>query len=103
MYQDTGFLEKSHLTFKRKLKQMIAQLAVISTTMPETRKDFIVNEGNRIGERLEEIIDDYEELIAECKLITDGASLLTGAVRYLYCLHTPHPELVSDLYRFGIS
>lgn len=103
MYQDTGFLEKSLLNFQRKLKQMLAKLTVIGITMPEARKDFIITESTRIGERLEEIIDDYEGLIAKCKLITDGASLLTEAVRSSPCLHIFRLEPVSDSHRFGIS
>lgn len=82
MHQDTGFLEKSHIKFNRTLKRMVAQLAVISVNVPEARKDFMAIEGARIEERLGEIIDDYEGLIEKCKLITEGASLLIGAVSY---------------------
>jgi hypothetical protein len=91
MYQETGFLEKSLSKFQRSMKQMVAQLAAIATTVPDAQKDFIATEGARIRERLEEIIDDYDGHIAECKLVTDGASLLTGAVSRSFCLHTALP------------
>ena len=80
MYQDTGFLEKGLVKFRRGLKQMVSQSAVIKTTVPEARTDFIVKESARVGNRLEEMMDDYEALIAECKLITDGTSQLNNAV-----------------------
>ena len=80
MYQDTGFLEKGLIKFRRKLRQMACQSEVIRTTVPETRTEFIVTGNVRIGERLEEMMDDYEGLLADCKLIMDGASLLNNAV-----------------------
>ena len=80
MYQDTGFLEKGLIKFRRKLRQMACQSEVIKTTVPETGLEFIVTGNVRIGERLEEMMDDYEGLLADCKLIMDGASLLNNAV-----------------------
>ena len=80
MYQDTGFLEKSLTKYRRGLKKVVGQLAVIKTTMPEAQRDFIAGESTRIRERLEEMMGDYEELTAECKLVMDGASLLNSAV-----------------------
>lgn len=104
VHQATGFLEKSLLSFQRQLEQMLAQLAVIELTIPQARKDFIIAETSRIGERLKEILDDYAELLTECKMTKDGVSLLIGAVRWSSCLLNPHPKLVSDsLYRFLIS
>ena len=70
---------------------MASQTEVIRTTAPEVRTDFIATESLRIEERLEEIVDDYEGLLAECDLIADGASLLNSAVSwssYLPILHT---------------
>ncbi len=96
MYLDTGFLEKSLMKLRRGLKQMEGQLAVIRTTVPEARIDFIATENARIGERLGEMTDDYEGLIAECKLITDGASLLINAVSRSPCLHNPYRETLPD-------
>ena len=78
--QDTGFLEKGLLKLRRGLKQMASQLEVLKITVPEAQSGFVVRESTRIGERLEEMIGDYEGLIAECKLILDGSSLLTNAV-----------------------
>ena len=80
MYQDTGFLEKGLLKVRRVLKQMASQMEIIKDTVPESRTDFIGTENARIGERLEEMMDDYEGLTTECKLISDGASLLNNAV-----------------------
>ena len=90
MYQDTGFLENSLLTSQRGLRRMAAQLTVVEKAVPPFRKDFILTEGGRIRERLEDMMDEYERLIAKCKLITDGASLLTGAVSRWSCLCTAH-------------
>ena len=92
MYQETGFLEKGLIKLRRWLKQMTSQMEVIKTTVPKARTDFIATESDRIGERLEAMMDDYEELIAECKLITDGALLLTNAVSRSFT----HPEYTSD-------
>ncbi len=75
---------------------MEGQLAVIRTTVPEARIDFIATENARIGERLGEMTDDYEGLIAECKLITDGASLLINAVSRSPCLYNPYRETLPD-------
>lgn len=80
MYQDTGFLEKGLLKLRRGLKQMASQLEIIKTNVPKARKKFIVKENARIGERLEEMMVDYEGLLAECKLIMDGASMLNNAI-----------------------
>ena len=82
MYQDTGFLEKGLMKIQKWLKRLMSQLDLIRTTAPDARKDFIAKENARIAERLEEILEEYEALSAECKLITDGASLLTNAVSY---------------------
>ena len=92
MYQDTGFLEKGLTKIRRELKQMASQLEVIKATVPEARTEFIVTENARIGERLEEMMDDYESLLAECKLIMDGASLLNNAVSRVFCLLTLHSK-----------
>ncbi|KAL9612390.1 MAG: hypothetical protein Q9167_003030 [Letrouitia subvulpina] len=80
MYQDTEFLVKDLTKIQNELKQMMGLLDLIRTAAPDTRKDFIARENARIGERLEEIVAEYDALLAECKLITDGASLLTNAV-----------------------
>lgn len=80
IYQDTGFLEKGLTKFRRKLRQMVCQLEAIKSTVPDTRTEFIVTGNVRIGERLEEMMDDYEGLLADCKLIKDGASVLNNAV-----------------------
>ena len=102
MSQDTGFLEKGLLKLRRGLKQMVSQLEVIKTTVPETQTGFILTENARIGERLEEMMDDYEGLIAECKLILDGASMLNNAVSRI-SLPTLHPKTVSyNWSRYGI-
>ena len=90
MYQDTSFLKKNLMKLCRGLKRMASQTAVIRTTAPEVRTDFIATESLRIEERLEEIMDDYEGLLAECDLVADGASLLNSAVSspsYLPILH----------------
>lgn len=92
MYQETGFLEKGLMKFRRGLKQMASQLEVIKTTVPKARIEFIVTENTRIGERLEEMMDDYEGLLAECKLIMDGASLLNNAVSRAFHLLALYPE-----------
>ncbi len=80
MYQDTGFLEKGLVKFQGGLKLLVSQLDVIRSSVPEARKDFISTENARIAERLQEISNDYDALVIECKLITDGASLLNNAV-----------------------
>ena len=80
MYQNTGFLEKGLMKLCRGLKQMASQLEVSTTSEQKARTEFMVTENVRIGERLEDMMDDYEGLIAECKLIMDGASLLNNAV-----------------------
>lgn len=104
MHQDTSFLEKSHMKFPRTLKQMLAQLAVFGINAPQARTDFIATESARIGLRLDEMINDYEGLIENCKLVTDGASLLTGAVSLSYCSHNPHLMFTYESsYRYGIS
>ncbi|CAF9910504.1 MAG: hypothetical protein ALECFALPRED_006613 [Alectoria fallacina] len=96
MYQDTGFLETGLTKLRRGLKQMEGQLAAIRITVPETQADFIAKESVRIGDRLEEMMDDYEGLIAECRLITDGASLLNNAVSPSSYLPILYPKPVSD-------
>lgn len=91
------------MKFQRTLKQMVAQLAVIGINTPQARTDFIATESARIGLRLDEMIDDYEGLIANCKLVTDGASLLTGAVSLPSCSHNPHlMPIYESFYRYGI-
>ena len=96
MCQDTGFLEKDLLTVQRGLKRMANQLEVIRTTVPENRTVFMDKENARIGERLYEIMDDYEGLIAECKLIMDGASLLNNAVSRTIRFPALHLETLFD-------
>ena len=96
MYQDTGFLEKGLIKLRRGLKQMASQMEIIKTTVPEARREFIGMENARIGERLEEMMDDYEGLITECKLILDGASLLNNAVSQSVYLPTLYLETTSD-------
>ena len=80
MFQDTGFLEKDLVKTRRGLKQMISQQELIRTTMSGAQSNLFATENVRIARRLEEMTDDYEALIAECKVITDGASLLNTAV-----------------------
>ena len=80
MHQSTGFLEKDLVQFRRRLSQMKALLTKIAGDVPESQRKFIAKEGTRIGERLDEMINEYESLIAECRRVTEGASLLTGAV-----------------------
>lgn len=92
MYQDTGFLEKGLVKLRRGLKKMVSQLEVIETTVPEARTEFVVTENARIGERLEEMMDEYEGLIEECKLIKDEASLLNIAVSRKFHLLTIRPK-----------
>ncbi|CAF9923504.1 hypothetical protein IMSHALPRED_005945 [Imshaugia aleurites] len=96
MYQDAGFLEKGLIKLRRWLKQMASQMEIIKTTVPEARTEFINMENARIGERLEEMMDDYEGLITECKLILDGASLLNNAVSRSLYLPTLYLETISD-------
>ena len=103
MCQDTGFLEKDLVKIRGGLKRMTGQLEVIKTTVTGSRTAFMVEENTRIGERLEEIMDDYEGLIAECKLIMDGASLLNNAVSRK--IHSPvlHFETgIDQPNRYGI-
>ena len=91
MYQDTSFLKKTLVKLCRGLKRMASQIEVIRTNAPESRAEFIATESARIEERLEEIMGDYEGILAECDLIADGASLLNSAVSwssYLPILHT---------------
>lgn len=80
MYQDTGFLEKGLIKLRRALQRMASQLEVIKVTVPEARIEFVVTQNAHIEERLEEMMDDYEGLLADCKLIMDGASVLNNAV-----------------------
>lgn len=96
LYQDTGFLEKGLMKVRRWLNQMTSQMEVIENTAPEARTEFIATENARIRERLKEMMDDYEGLIAECKLITDGASLLNNAVSRFFHIPDLHPKTTSD-------
>lgn len=80
LYQDTGFLEKGLLKTHAGLDQMISQLHPPANTAPKPQQDFTISENARIRGRLQEISSDYQALIAECKVITDGTSLLNSAV-----------------------
>ena len=80
MYQDTGFLETVLLRLRNGLKRLIKQVEVNEGTILDAQAQTLSTESARIRTRLEEMMDEYEGLIAECKLVTEGASLLTNAV-----------------------
>ena len=80
MHQDTGFLEKSLLNFQRRLRQMLPHSTDFESKVAERHKQFVSIEGARIVERLEEMSDQYHGLVEECRLVKEGASMLTGAV-----------------------
>ena len=81
LYQDTGFLAKDLLKAIKALRMMAKILRLNASTVPNAvKKAFIVSENNRIEGRLDEMMDHYGGLIAECKQVADGASLLNQAV-----------------------
>ncbi len=96
LYEDTGFLENGLMKVRRWFNQMPSQMEVIENTAPESRTEFIATENARIRKRLEEMMDDYEGLIAECKLIRDGASLLNNAVSRFFHIPDLHPKTTSN-------
>lgn len=80
MHQDTGFLENSLRSCRRKLEQLISHATINDDVAPQSLKESTQAETTRIQARLQDMIIEYEEIEAKCKHITEGASILTAAV-----------------------
>ena len=83
LHQKAGFLEQALSRAQKWLKQMVTQTDVITGAAREDRTTYIMAEGARLRDRLEEMIDIYDDLKGSCKLITDGASVMIAAVSLL--------------------
>ena len=80
MHQDTCFLENSLTHCQRKLRQLASHVKDTAGMPSRRQMNLVTAEEARIKERLNDIVEDYDELHSKCRLITEGASILTGAV-----------------------
>jgi hypothetical protein len=75
-------------TWKVQLGKMVKAVDELSTTVfggdvYPGDKEQMKKEGNRIKERLEDIIADYDELQGTCSWVLDGTTLANGMVSFL--------------------
>ena len=79
MWIDITYLSSSLETWKAQLTKMVSHIDELNSAMFPGNAQ-LVPEGNRIKERLLDIIVEYEELRRKCALVIDGTSLANGMV-----------------------
>ena len=76
---DIGYLSSCIETWKAQLLKMAAHIDELENLLGQRNADFVV-QGNRIKERLLDIITEYEELRRKCAIVVDGTSLANSIV-----------------------
>jgi hypothetical protein len=83
MWIDIGYLSSCIETWKQQILKMIVHIDELAKTGLKTQPELVL-QGERIKERLMDIVIEYDELHRKCSLVTDGASIANGIVsKYL--------------------
>jgi hypothetical protein len=80
VFQKSGFLEQSLAKFRTLLTRMASHVRVDDATLSQAQIDYMNLHNPRIEQAITTLIDKYDDLVKNCNLTTNGASLLISAV-----------------------
>jgi hypothetical protein len=83
LFQKSGFLAQSMVKFQKQLGKVANYVDGMGPSLSHPQPTYLKTHSPRIQQGVAELVDNYDNLIKNCNLTTDGASLLISAVSCL--------------------